>query len=115
MADQLIPRAPKRKKQPSADQLRQNLVWAADEIIRQRELAEVRQVADAIANKPIAVYVRDERPWWRRWLGLAPAPTPASEHAWKRHMDSIVPPQRLQGGYQPIDTGEPPREPPKKP
>lgn len=36
MAEQLFPRHPKRKKQPRADQLREQLALAADEIIRLR-------------------------------------------------------------------------------
>jgi hypothetical protein len=42
VAEQLFPRAPKRKKQPRTEQLRQQLRLAADEIIRLRT------------------------PWWRR-------------------------------------------------
>jgi hypothetical protein len=36
MSDQLVPRAPKRKKQPTAEKLREQLRLAADEIIRLR-------------------------------------------------------------------------------
>lgn len=49
MKDQLIPRAPRRMKQPRKDVLREQLALAADEIARLR-----------IENE------RLRRPWWRR-------------------------------------------------
>lgn len=44
MSDQLFPKPPKRKKQPTAEMLREQLRLAANEIIRLRA------------------------PWWRRWF-----------------------------------------------
>lgn len=59
MADQLIPRQAKRKRQPTAECMRQQLVLAADEIIR------LREAYHAIWMRK---YSPDDRPWWRRLL-----------------------------------------------
>ena len=45
MGDQLFPREPRRMKQPAKDVLREQLVVAADEVIRLR--AEVLRMRDA--------------------------------------------------------------------
>jgi len=58
MAEQLFPRIPKRKKQPSSDQLRLQLALAADELIRLRIALERERTC----------------PYWRRLLGLGPDP-----------------------------------------
>lgn len=61
MKQQLIPKARRRKRQPSADQLREQLALAADEIIRLREAMDGATFATwewHTAFKP--------RPWWRR-------------------------------------------------
>lgn len=60
--------AMRRKKQPTADMLRQQLALAADEIIRLRgELAEINQDGTVILYRGPSVSCR--LPWWRRALG----------------------------------------------
>lgn len=60
---ELIPRKPRRLKQPTKDVLREQLALAADEIIR------LRQVIDTV--KTLAGWhdwqnPKPARPWWRR-------------------------------------------------
>lgn len=62
----LIPRLPRRKRQPSAELMREQLALAADEIMRQREEYQAlwfKFMAREIATVPIEVY---RTPWWRR-------------------------------------------------
>lgn len=55
----LIPRAPKRKKQPTAECMRQQLALAADEIIGLRMQLLMER----------AIYVRSHRPsWWQKLM-----------------------------------------------
>lgn len=57
MKQQLIPKARRRKRQPSAEVMRQQLALAADEIIR------LRTAYAAIWERK---YADEPRPWWRR-------------------------------------------------
>lgn len=66
MNDTTTPRHPKRKRQPTAECMRQQLALAADEIIRLRTeqdeiCAILRGDRDHMLNIP--------KPWWRRMLG----------------------------------------------
>jgi hypothetical protein len=76
--DQLFPRAPKRKKQPRAEQLREQLALAADEIIRlqrlvrwyERDRAPLAELPPPPAPPPVRV-IRQDLPGaglWRRLL-----------------------------------------------
>ncbi len=66
--NQLIPRQPKRKRQPTAECMREQLRLAADEIIRLRtELDWMNRHMTAGTWKfPIAIGVSKRLPWWRR-------------------------------------------------
>lgn len=81
MTDQLIPREPRRKKQPTADVLREQLRLAADEIIRLRgELLEAQadggiismpgpllpEAVERLRERWRGTYGLDHEPWWRR-------------------------------------------------
>lgn len=70
----LVPRQPKRKRQPTAEMMRLQLRLAADEIIRLR--SHRSQLGRLVAGTNMRDF-RDEpnikgpdtRPWWRRLLG----------------------------------------------
>lgn len=55
---ELIPREPRRLKQPTKDVLREQLALAADEIIRLREVSETHVLR--VEFEP------QRAPWWRR-------------------------------------------------
>lgn len=70
MSDQLIPRQPKRKRQPSAELMRQQLALAADEIIRLRGMLAIyvrnpRWPGSPPDENP---FKQTRRPWWKRLL-----------------------------------------------
>lgn len=76
MKQQLIPKQRRRKRQPSAEVMRQQLALAADEIIRlkaEREWLD-RHMVRGVWSVPLtghstSYYDLDEpapRPWWRR-------------------------------------------------
>ena len=68
MKQQLIPKHRRRKRQPSADQLREQLALAADEIIRlktEREWLD-RHMVRGVWQVPIAGVVRSSRTFWGR-------------------------------------------------
>lgn len=98
MTDQLIPREPRRKKQPTADVLREQLRLAADEIIRlQRELDGAR--TDLAYAKELL-----GRPAWRR---IFPTTTRwPSERGKPPYRNPTAPPAEFDGtggrGYQPL-------------
>lgn len=72
----LIPRKPKRKRQPTAEMMREQLRLAADEIIRLRTEHEwfEKHTAAVVWNFPVITRLRDEiaetpwneLPWWAR-------------------------------------------------
>lgn len=68
MNDTLIPRQPKRKRQPTAECMREQLRLAADEIIRlktEKDWCDRHMVAGAWKFRfPINM----PKPWWRRLL-----------------------------------------------
>lgn len=143
VADQLFPRAPKRKKQPTAETMREQLRLAADEIIALRGQGpmEFYRGEPDIAHeqlhlppppKPPSCRIEyshgfgrlifeseadfeawKRQPWWRRFLGLRPPKAHMTDYEWRRWLDRQAPTPR--GGYQPINTREPPRSPPKEP
>lgn len=58
----------RRKKQPTADMLRQQLALAADEIIRLKTaLAQYEGMTLAAWRTPAPSW---RKPWWRRLLGV---------------------------------------------
>ena len=59
----------RRKRQPTAEVMREQLRLAADEIIRLRmELADFTDDATVILyRRPTVMYLQ---PWWKRMLGL---------------------------------------------
>ncbi len=60
MADQLFPREPRRMKQPPKDVLREQLVTAADELIRLRaENLALRDAAQQAGEQPRAALATD--------------------------------------------------------
>jgi hypothetical protein len=79
--NQLIPRLPKRKRQPTADCMREQLALAADEIIRLKSELDQRHPFDLFfgarelgcsGSSPVGGYIdpnsiRGPRPsWWER-------------------------------------------------
>lgn len=78
MSANLIPRQPKRKRQPTAACMREQLVLAADEIIRLREENDVLRNGGVAEwnvefkgwpnGTVVAPYMVKRRPWWRRLL-----------------------------------------------
>lgn len=105
MADQLVPRAPKRKKQPTAEVMREQLRLAADEIIRLRSTSDwYTRYTRGPDPWPGGFLIIDEplhAPWWRRLLGrLRP-------RIGVRGPPYRNPNARPGGGYQPVDDGEP--------
>lgn len=72
MNEQLIPRAPKHKKQPTAEQLRVQLALAADRIIDLQRLVlwyerdrGYRFTPDDFGG---VIHFAPRAPWWRRLL-----------------------------------------------